>query len=253
VKSAHLLHMAGAILGSGESREGGSSMSKKSKDGVEKLTAAGELCQAASDAEELWYLKMLLKYGADPNDGDYDARTALHVACASGNKSAVELLIGYRGINLNPQDNFGRTPLMEAVRHGHEHVARLLKAHGAFHGFVVDLKDNTDANAIPAGGELCQAAFSNQVRYLNNLLSFCDLDVDAADYDLRTALMLACAEGNMGIAVHLVQNGADINKKDRWGHTPITEAIDHGHPELADVLKQIVKNGRLKTEMEAEA
>eukprot|EP00971_Amphidinium_carterae_P186191 3695902-Amphidinium_carterae.1 len=32
-------------------------------------------------------------YGADCNAGDYDARTALHVACASGNKPAVELLL----------------------------------------------------------------------------------------------------------------------------------------------------------------
>lgn len=243
-RAAQLLSHTGATL-STKAGEIEDVRSKKSKDGVEKLCTAGELCQAASDVNELWYLKMLLKYGADPNVGDYDARTALHVACACGNKPAAELLLGFRGINMNPQDNFGRTPLMEAVRHGHEHVARLLKAHGAFHGFLVDLKDNDNPNAIPAGSELCAAASSNQITYMNNLLSFCDLDVDAADYDLRTALMLACAEGNMSIAVHLVQSGADINKKDRWGHTPITEAREHGFPELADVLKTIVSHGTL--------
>jgi len=209
---------------------------------ADRSVEAGELCQAASDVESLWYLRLLLTYGADPNIGDYDARTPLHVACASGNRHAVELLTAQPGTNLSPSDNFGRTPLMEAVRHSHEACARLLKAKDAEHGFLVDLRNSDNPNAIPAGQELCQAAFANQVTYLHNLITYCSLDVDAADYDLRTALMLACAEGNMDAAVSLVQLRADIGRKDRWGHTAITEARDHGHGDLADVLKRMNRN-----------
>jgi len=66
---------------------------------------------------------------------------------------------------------------------------------------------------------------------------YCGLDVDSGDYDLRTALMLASAEGNTQVAMSLLQNKADIHRKDRWGHTAITEAQEHGHHELAKLLK----------------
>ena len=65
------------------------------------------------------------------------------------------------GIDLDPRDNFGRTPLMEAVRHENEPCARLLTARGAFHGFVEDLNLAT-ANSVIAGQELCQATFSGK-------------------------------------------------------------------------------------------
>lgn len=45
--------------------------------------AGSALCEAASTAD-LEYLKRLLENGVDPNLGDYDKRTALHVAAAEG-------------------------------------------------------------------------------------------------------------------------------------------------------------------------
>jgi len=204
-----------------------------------KHIEGGELCQAASDVEQLWYLQALLQFGADCNAGDYDARTALHVSCASGNKPAVEQLLAQDEIDVNVRDNFGRTPLMEAVRHENEPCARLLRSKGASHGFIEDLREAT-ANSVIAGQELCQAAFANQKSYLFSLVVHCGITVDAADYDLRTALMLACAEGNSEVAITLVQHKADIERKDRWGHTAITEARSHGHTELAKLLEQMV-------------
>jgi len=208
---------------------------------------AGELCQAASDPRQLWYLSALLKYGAVANVGDYDARTALHVACASGNTPAVEILLASGGIDANVKDNFGRTPLMEAVRHRQEPCARLLQAHGADHGFCVDPKMSSDVNAVHAGQELCQAAFANQTAYLHSLVTLCGIFVDAADYDKRTALMLASAEGNMDAAVSLMQLGADAHRKDRWGHTAVSEARDSGHKNLAEVLEQLQRGRNRST------
>jgi ankyrin repeat protein len=200
------------------------------------VSAASELCEAASDPLQLWYLDALIRYGADVNASDYDARTALHVACASGNKGAVKLLLSQAGVNHSPTDNFGRTPLMEAVRHKHEPCARILKSHSALHGFATGSTGN-DANVLHAGQELCQAAFGNDTAYLHGLVILCGLDVDTPDYDSRTALMLSCAEGYSDAALSLVQLGADIYKKDRWGHTAIEEARDHGHSGLADMLE----------------
>jgi len=211
---------------------------RSSSDKHAKCVEGGELCQAASDVGQLWYLHCLLMYGADCNAGDYDARTALHVACASGNKPAVELLLEQATIEVSPCDNFGRTPLMEAVRHENEPCARLLTSRGASHGFIEDLRA-ASANSVIAGQELCQAAFANKQAYLFSLVVHCGISVDSADYDMRTALMLACAEGNHHVAITLVQHKANIQLKDRWGHTAITEARNHGHTDLAKLLEQM--------------
>ena len=45
--------------------------------------AAAALCEAASEGD-VDAIKMLLKNGVSPDAGDYDSRTALHLACAEG-------------------------------------------------------------------------------------------------------------------------------------------------------------------------
>jgi ankyrin repeat protein len=46
----------------------------------------------------------LLRCGADVNTGDYDERTALHVAAADGNLAAVRLLVEHGGADLDMRD-----------------------------------------------------------------------------------------------------------------------------------------------------
>eukprot|EP00965_Chrysotila_dentata_P210915 6186173-Pleurochrysis_carterae.AAC.7 len=47
--------------------------------------------------------------------------------------------------------------------------------------------------------------------------------------DKRTALHVAASEGSRRTVESLLDGGADINVKDRWGGTPIRDAIKHGH------------------------
>lgn len=257
--AARALHDVGAQLGFSDQHvqnmtrqksfdSGDSEEEKESKDSEEtpqevfdKFAEAAELCAAAADPQQLWFLTSLLRFRADANAGDYDRRTPLHLACASGNHGAVEVLLQEESIDMDCQDNFGRTPLMEAVRHGNESCARKLMNRGAWHGFCVDGQTD-DANATHAGQELCQAAFSGQNTYLNNLISLCGLSPDCSDYDKRTALMLACTEGNMDAAVTLVQVHADPNITDRWGHTALHEARENGHYDLVTVLERLWKS-----------
>lgn len=52
------------------------------------------------------------------------------------------------------------------------------------------------------------------------------LDINEGDYDKRTPLHLAVSAGHIDIIKHLIENGANINCRDRWGATPLNDAKD---------------------------
>lgn len=56
------------------------------------------------------------------------------------------------------------------------------------------------------------------------------------DYDNRTALMLAAAEGHKNIVNYLVSHGADKNLKDCTGSTALDEALKKQHKEIIELL-----------------
>lgn len=82
------------------------------------------LCAAAA-VGDLAALRALLDAGASPDDGDYDGRTALHLAAAEGRADAIELLLA-RGATVDPKDRHGNRPLDEARRHGHSAIVERL-------------------------------------------------------------------------------------------------------------------------------
>lgn len=62
------------------------------------------------------------------------------------------------------------------------------------------------------------------------------VDVNQGDYDLRTALHLAAAEGQYEMVEYLIKKGADVNVKDRWDNSPIVDAKSKNHKEIVDLL-----------------
>ncbi|KAK2991438.1 hypothetical protein RJ640_028521 [Escallonia rubra] len=70
-----------------------------------------------------------LEKGVEPNLGDYDKRTALHLASCENCKEVVLLLLE-KGADVNSTDRWGRTPLSDARSSGHEDICRILEAHG---------------------------------------------------------------------------------------------------------------------------
>ncbi len=91
------------------------------------ITDALRLCWDASvgDVEEI---RTLVESGADPNLGDYDGRTPLHLAATEGHPDVVAYLLD-KGVDANPVDRWGGTPLGDAERAGHAAVVALLKPH----------------------------------------------------------------------------------------------------------------------------
>lgn len=87
----------------------------------------GQLTWAASFGD-LKGMRQLIARGVDPERGNFDGRTALHVAAAEGHLRVVEYLLGL-DVDPRPVDRFGNTPLDDARREGHELVAALLEQH----------------------------------------------------------------------------------------------------------------------------
>lgn len=58
---------------------------------------------------------------------DYDGRTGLHVAASSGALDAVRFIIEVGGVNPNPVDRWGHTPLTDAKHFNHTAVVEYLE------------------------------------------------------------------------------------------------------------------------------
>ncbi|BBM81852.1 glutaminase A [Candidatus Uabimicrobium amorphum] len=64
------------------------------------------------------------------------------------------------------------------------------------------------------------------------------IDLNGMDYDKRTPLHLAAAEGRKNIVEYLIKREVNINVQDRWGGTPLDDAIHHNHEEIVALLKK---------------
>ena len=69
------------------------------------------------------------------------------------------------------------------------------------------------------------AALPRERRGRLKLLLLAGCDLNAADYDARTALHLSAFEGNLHIVNELVKSDANLNVKDRWDGTPLADAV----------------------------
>ena len=88
---------------------------------------------------------------------------------------------------------------------------------------------------LSTSGELCEHARQSAVLKLELLLS-ARCDVNAADYDKRNALHVAASEGALKVVELLVAHGANVNSLDRWGGTPVRDAVKNGHDKLSRYL-----------------
>ena len=61
--------------------------------------------------------------------------------------------------------------------------------------------------------------------------------LDDCDYDRRTVLHLAASEGQLEAARFLIDAGAEIAPIDRWGNTPLKDAVMHKRDNLASLLR----------------
>jgi ammonium transporter Rh len=99
--------------------------------------------------------------------------------------------------------------------------------------------------------EILQAATQGDLYKVTYYGSSYDLNV--GDYDRRCAIHLASAEGQTLIVKFLVSNGCNVNCEDRFGNTPLREALRGNHTEVAKILQDAgAKMGQASAEIDGE-
>lgn len=184
------------------------------------------LCDAASKGD-LPKLRELIENGAPVDTVDYENRTALHLAATNGQQEVVKFLIDECGANTNPVDRFGASPMDDAIRAKHLVVVEYLREHGG----------NEQMAKKDRSMDLCAAAQQGNLTALR-VLVVQGTDVNQGDYDNRTAAHLAAVEGHEHVLRFLfTEANANPNVIDRWGHTPLDDAIKAKQPDAIDYIQ----------------
>ncbi len=98
--------------------------------------------------------------------------------------------------------------------------------------------------ALQVAALMCSAVYEGDARLLRRLLR-AGAPAGAADYDGRTALHIAAAEGNLAMVQLLVADGgADVRATDRWQQTPLDEALRAGSATVVECLASLTGGAR---------
>ncbi|KAI9909064.1 hypothetical protein PsorP6_014956 [Peronosclerospora sorghi] len=171
--------------------------------------------------------------GLEVNVTDEVGRTALHVAVEKGQVDVIELLLS-AGVAINVVDANGRSPISIAHETQQVVILDMLRTHQK----KILGKDQSKRTSHE---DEQRNVLAYQAIKQGNLETFKQLVPekvcpDTEDYDQRTLLHVASAENQFEIAKYLVECGANVNRLDRWGSSPLSDAIYFAHNELATFL-----------------
>lgn len=193
-----------------------------------RLFDAMQLCWYGG-AGDVAALRKLFNSGLDINAADYDMRTGVHLAASEGHLEAVKFFVE-NGASINVVDRFGSTPVLDAIKGRHLETTQYLLSKGAV------------LNQEKAASDLCAAAANNDVSTVVAMIES-GVNVDAADYDARSALHLAASEGHTEMVELLLSHGANYKAQDRFGNTPLADAARHSHADILSILTDAETNG----------
>lgn len=212
-----------------------------------QATSVNELIWAASKGD-LGAIHHQLLRGAKLSCADYDLRTPLHLAAAENQVDVVRFFMDEKRraggtIDLNPRDRWGGTPLDDAYLHGNDAIIELLESAGGVRGSISVPADgglrtvtSIDQAESHRAAELIWAASAGDLTAIYRLVAQ-GMPLDISDYDLRTPLHLAAAEGHLAVVDYFIAQQARTDPRDRWGHTPLDDAIRHGHNDVVERLR----------------
>jgi ankyrin repeat protein len=149
--------------------------------------------------------------------------TALHFTAWQGHSEVVDNMVSVKDLDVDIQDNDGRTALSRASEKGHLAIVNRLLDTGA--SFKV----------TGQGGPLHLAASAGKVDVVECLLR-AGAPVDSATKDGVTPLMMASFSGHTSVVKCLLGAKADAAIKDKKGLSAFHDAVSFGNMEIAELL-----------------
>src|SRR5438876_4500722 len=212
---------------------------------VDRLINAGANVKAKNDygatpmseaalAGNVKVMDRLLVAGAGVESPNADGQTALMIVARTSNVEAARLLLKH-GANVNAVEKWReQTALMWAAAENQPAMVKELVAHGAnvnarsnVNNFQRQVTAEPRAIYRPAGG-LTALLYSAREGCLDCTRSLAEggADLNMADPDSVSPLLLAILNGHFDVAAYLIGKGANPNKWDWWGQSPLYAAVD---------------------------
>lgn len=189
-------------------------------------------------------LKSLINRGANLELVDNEGETALHwaVTLLEPKLEAVEILL-QAGAPINAKNKKGETALFVAADRSRPDVAKILlkkRAGTPTSDGLAIINEEIDVNALDDQGwsPLHIAAYRGNKEIIQILIG------GGADFELKTpqgstALRLAVEWGNINALKVLVEAGADINTRNDNGYTPLHGVASNGKLEMVKALIEL--------------
>jgi len=217
----------------------------------------------ACNAGNMKVVKRTEKDGFDINSKlKADGSTALMIAAAAGQNEVIRFLIE-KGAAVNAKKDFGYTALMSSIINNETETASLLIEKGAEVNALTKINETPMSLAIEKcntpllslliekGADINFQTKVDQKPLLIAATKGCEdvigiliengIDIEQAnEADSTTALMKAAKFGHYESVEFLLENRAQINKKNRQGNSAIMFAVQYGH---LDILQLLLEKG----------
>jgi ankyrin repeat protein len=179
-------------------------------------------------------IKLLLRAGADANSPNPEGQTALMAVARTGRVDAARLLLD-AGADINAVEQWGgQSALMWAASQKHPAMVKLLIERGAnVNARGVTRNWQRRITAEPRPKDLHRGGFTPLLYAAREGCRECarhlvegGADINLSDPDRTTPLVIALMNMRFDTAAYLISAGANVDKWDLYGRSPIYTAVD---------------------------
>nr|XP_053645953.1 serine/threonine-protein phosphatase 6 regulatory ankyrin repeat subunit A-like [Cherax quadricarinatus] len=172
-------------------------------------------------------IKLLKKHDAQVNLKDKQDHLPLHFAAMKGFHESCEALLSVSDDGCNARDSSGHSPLHYAVSAGSDECCRQFLQCSNVN---VNIKSNSDDTPLH------YAAKAGHQNICNMLIKAENIKVNAKNIHEMTPLHLAAQENHDAVIKLLVENGAQVNLKDKKSQIPLHLAAKKGFLKSCEAL-----------------